>query len=460
MTQLPAPMALSGMQRGGRATGLLTPATLRRQAGVLIATACVLASMPGQGADEFTFDVEKFEARPFELRGYVEIEPNYAQSNQDGALYQLQFFDEEPRDSISRLPAVLELDGRYRRDITTLSFRTHTAKTWDYTDESGETVLYEGLLNLQPDPAFSLDLGKKAYRWGTGYAWNPVAFVERAKDAGNPDLAREGFWIAGFDYIKTYGGRLKTVAFTPLVLPNRGNINNDFGKEGFTNYAAKLYMLYLNTDIDFMFLTEGSKTARYGMDFASNITTNFAVHGEFAYLTDVSLHNITPDCNFTQEAPDDKISYLLGLRFRTEADATWIAEYYYNGAGNREQDQRQFYECVQRAWDAGDSDLLAGLPLDEDVDKGPFTKPNPMRQYINLRAWWREPYNILYFTPGFQVLYNLLDTSYSIAPELNYEGMEKLDLRLRLIVPVGDALTEWGEKPNIYKLEFRVRYYF
>ncbi len=83
-----------------------------------------------------------------------------------------------------------------------------------------------------------------------------------------------------------------------------------------------------------------------------------------------------------------------------------------------------------------------------------------MRQYINLRAWWREPYNILYFTPGFQVLYNLLDTSYSIAPELNYEGMEKLDLRLRLIVPVGDALTEWGEKPNIYKLEFRVRYYF
>ena len=76
MTQLPAPMVLSGMERGGRATGLLTPATLRRQAGVLIATACVVASMPGLGADEFTFDVEKFEAKPFELRGYVEIEPN------------------------------------------------------------------------------------------------------------------------------------------------------------------------------------------------------------------------------------------------------------------------------------------------------------------------------------------------------------------------------------------------
>ena len=50
MTQLPAPMALSGMERGGRATGLLTRATLRRQAGVLIATACVLASVALGGA--------------------------------------------------------------------------------------------------------------------------------------------------------------------------------------------------------------------------------------------------------------------------------------------------------------------------------------------------------------------------------------------------------------------------
>ena len=111
-------------------------------------------------------------------------------TNQDGALYQLEFIDEEQRDSIFRLPAVLELEGRYRRDITTLAFRTHTTKTWDYTDQSGETILYEGLLNLQPTPSYSFDLGKKAYRWGTGYAWNPVAFVERAKDAGNPDLAR------------------------------------------------------------------------------------------------------------------------------------------------------------------------------------------------------------------------------------------------------------------------------
>jgi hypothetical protein len=83
-----------------------------------------------------------------------------------------------------------------------------------------------------------------------------------------------------------------------------------------------------------------------------------------------------------------------------------------------------------------------------------------MRRYFHLRAWWREPYNILYFTPGFLVLYNLDDNSYSVAPELNYEGINNLLLRLRLTVPVGDELTEWGEKPNDYKVELRVRYYF
>ena len=436
-----------------------TRALPRWGAGIMIA-ACVMAASRGLRAEEFTFDAGKFEAKPFELRGYAEVEPSYAETNQAGALYQLEFFDEAPRDSISRLPAVLELEGRYRHDAATLSFRTHSTKTWDYTDTAGENLLYEGLLTLQEDPSFSFDIGKKAYRWGTGYAWNPVAFVERAKDAGNPDLAREGFWTAGFDGIKTFSGPLRTVAFTPLALPNRGSINSDFGREGYINYAAKLYLLYRNTDIDFMFLSEGSRTARYGMDFASNITANFAVHGELAYITDVSPIRITPDCNSQRGEPEDEISYLLGLRYRTEKDVTWIAEYYYNGAGNSVEDQRRFYECVHRAWDTGDPDLLTGLPLDEDLDRGPFTKPNPMLRYFHLRAWWREPYNILYFTPGFLVLYNLDDKSYSVAPELNYEGIDNFLLRLRLTVPVGDELTEWGEKPNNYKVELRVRYYF
>jgi hypothetical protein len=58
------------------------------------------------------------------------------------------------------------------------------------------------------------------------------------------------------------------------------------------------------------------------------------------------------------------------------------------------------------------------------------------------------------------MLYNLDDNSYSIASEILYDGIDPLTLRLRLTVPIGDTLTEWGEKPNDYKVEFRLRYYF
>lgn len=425
-----------------------------------LAVACLAAPLR-VGADEaYTFDTGKYETRAFELRGYAEIEPAYSVSNEQGALYQLEFFDEDPRDSIFRLPAALELEGRYHKGMTTLSFRTHSSKVWDYTHERAEHELYEGLVTLQPNPGFTFDLGKKAYRWGTGYAWNPVAFVEKAKDAGNADLAREGFWTVSFDWIRSFDGPLKTVAFTPLLLPNHGNVNSEFGREGYTNLAARLYLLYGNTDIHFMALGEGSKSARYGVDFASNLSPNFEIHGEAAYVTEVSLLDVTPACKTRQEAPQDTFSYLAGLRYRTEGDFNVIAEYYYNGAGNSKAAQRQFYECVHRAWEADDPDLLAGLPLKGDLDQGPLTKPNPMRRYVNLRAWWDEPNNLLYFVPAIQVLYNLDDNSYSISPELNYDGIDDLSLRLRLTVPIGDPLTEWGEKPNDYKVEFRLRYYF
>ena len=425
-----------------------------------LAVACLAAPLR-VGADEaYTFDTGKYETRAFELRGYAEIEPAYSVSNEQGALYQLEFFGEAPLASIFRLPVALELEGRYRKGMTTLSFRTHSSKVWDYTHERAEHELYEGLVTLQPNPGFTFDLGKKAYRWGTGYAWNPVAFVEKAKDAGNADLAREGFWTVSFDWIRSFDGPLKTVAFTPLLLPNDGNVNSEFGREGYTNLAARLYLLYGNTDIHFMALGEGSKSARYGMDFASNLSPNFEIHGEAAYVTDVSLLDVTPACKTRQEAPQDTFSYLAGLRYRTEGDFNVIAEYYYNGAGNSKAAQRQFYECVHRAWEADDPDLLAGLPLKGDLDQGPLTKPNPMRRYVNLRAWWDEPNNLLYFVPAIQVLYNLDDNSYSISPELNYDGIDDLSLRLRLTVPIGDPLTEWGEKPNDYKVEFRLRYYF
>ena len=410
--------------------------------------------------DEFTFDVDAFERKAFELTGYVELEPEYAKANESGALYQLQFYDIEPEDEIERLTGTVELEANLRQGIVSAKLQTHSEIVWDHLGETQEHALFQAFVSVQPDPGFAVDVGKKAMRWGKGYAWNPVAFVERAKDAGDPDLAREGYWITAADWITRFEGPLQTVALTALVLPVTEEVNKEFGDTGHNHLAAKLYLLYRDIDLDFMFLSKGSRGAKVGMDFSYNIAPNFEIHGEFAHFKDAVKRTVTADCRTGAAQIDDEVSYLLGTRYRTEEDITLLLEYYYNGRGNSESQQRQFYSCVHQAWESGDPALFDLLPVGRDLDKGPFSRPNPMQRYMSFRSWWEEPGDILYLTAGLAALYNLDDQSFSITPEITYEGFDDLELRLRGTMPIGDRLTEWGEKPNDYKIELLMLYNF
>ena len=94
----------------------------------------------------------------------------------------------------------------------------------------------------------------------------------------------EGFIVATADYIKSFDGPLKTFSFTPVLLPVYDHINDDFGNSNKLNFAGRFYFLLYDTDIDLMFMTGGSRPDRYGMDFSRNITTNFEIHGEYAYI--------------------------------------------------------------------------------------------------------------------------------------------------------------------------------
>ena len=62
-----------------------------------------------------------------------------------------------------------------------------------YQGWSNDSRLYQGYLTLKPSDSWSFDVGKKTFKWGKGYAWNPVAFLDRPKDPTDPDLALEGF---------------------------------------------------------------------------------------------------------------------------------------------------------------------------------------------------------------------------------------------------------------------------
>jgi hypothetical protein len=428
---------------------------------VVLSAACLISG-PGlsRAAEKFTFDASEYEKKRFDLGGYAELWPEYLPADQDAALYQLAFFGREQEDNLSRTDAVLELEGRYNRDVLTFFFRTHSNVLWDFDGTEQQNKLFEGVLSVQPASNLTLEAGKKANRWGKGTFSNPVGFIERRKDPNDPDLARQGYWMASMDWVRSFDGPLQTVSFTPVVVPTVEGLNSDFGEPEHLNLAGKLYMLYRNTDFDLMFLTGGARTPRIGLDFSRNLAPNFEVHGELAYIADFEriLLDPAPGCRTRNAGEQDVTSYLLGLRYRSDQDIAYTLEYFFDGTGNSPEQQRRYYDCVHTAWDEDNAALMARLKSSQLV--GRYARPNPMREYVGFRAAWNEPLDILYFTPALQAFYNLDDNSLQLVPELSYTGLGNFEFRLRGTVPIGSTLTEWGEKANEFKIDLRVRYYF
>ena len=394
------------------------------------------------------------------LNAYAEMYYEHFQLAQDNAAYILNFLNQPGRQTIDRATGVFEVNGKYKKNQYSAEATLHSYYSHDdlrnAISDDDEIRLYEVFGRYQPNSQWTVEAGKRALRWGKGYAWNPVGFVERPKDPNDPELSREGYTVADADYIKSTLGDLQTIAVTPVLLPVTQDINNDYGKTDQYNLAAKVYVLFKNTDIDLLALNDASRSARYGLDFSRNVSPNFEIHGEWAYLSEVRNPLINANGATSIEVKDAH-QWLLGLRYLTESDTTYFLEYYYNGAGYSNSQLQDYYRNLKSAAETNNLSLLNKY---KTVGVNGYLRRSPSQQYMYIRASNKEPFNILYFTPAVTLIYNVVDHSYSLTPEAVYTGITNLELRLKVFILQGDELSEFGEKQNSSKLEIRARYYF
>ncbi len=372
-------------------------------------------------ADEYSFDTSETDKKFYSFGGYAEVKPILFALDRDAALYKTRFFDRNVGNPLRQYDFTLQLDGGIEWNIFKAFTRINNSLSRTYDGWSDDSKPYELFLAAKPTPSLTAAAGKMTAKWGKGYAWNPVAFVDRPKDSDDPMLNLEGFYMAGLDYIKSFEGPLKTFSFSPLILPVDHGLNRDFGESGHINFAAKAYFLLYDTDIDFMVLKGDSRPDRFGFDFSRNITTNLEIHGESAWIDDFRLKKVDA----------------AGVVSESKIDAWSRAYDIYVDTGN-----------------AGPIQKAANLT------RGAYGRSNPMRDYLYFRVSQKEPFDILYFTPAVTTILNLNDRSFSLSPELLYTGVTNLELRLKGTVLVGDNSSEFGEKPNDARLELRVRYYF
>jgi hypothetical protein len=414
--------------------------------------------------EDYSFDLSEIEKEiektPYSLGGYLEFRPTFYWLDDDAAFYKLEFYDRSNRSRLEEYYFRLLLDASYEKGIGEFFLRTNIDAVESGIESDVEATIFEGYASLKPSPSFTADLGKIALNWGKGYATTFVGFAQRPKNPEDPDLPREGFIMALTDYTKSFNGPLQTATLTPVLVPAYKDINDDFGEINNLNLAGKLYLLFYDTDIDLMFLTGDSKPSRVGADFSRNITSNLEIHGEFAYINNFKKKFVDDEGNLFGETFDAK-SYLVGMRYLTPFDTTIICEYYRNGTGFTTDEMKNFYAFVNKGYNtfftSGDDSLIRKAA---SLAEGSYSRRNPTRDYFYLRTIQKEPFDILYFTPALTWIYNLNDQSYSLSPEFLYTGITNLELRLKASFIEGDSNTEYGEKRNDYRLEFRMRYYF
>ena len=421
----------------------------------------LLSSVAGaQAADEYSFDASTFEKKPFELGGYVQAEGDVLGVQQDSVLGRLLAADQANQNQVNRATGVLQLVGKVSYESLSFRFLAYSAASTDQVQTQSSSKFYEADLAYQVTDGVTLNAGKRVMRWGTGYAWNPVGFVERPKDPNDLSLPRQGYVMATGDFVKSNVGPFATLALNAVVLPANSSVNDTFGQGSHTNVAAKLYALVADTDIDLMGLANGSRPGRVGFDFSRNVSTNFEVHGEWARIFDFQQPVLDASGSVATRTANVS-SWLLGARYLTERDVTWIAEYYRNGTGYDQDELEAFLRFGDAALAQAPPGIL--IPLVQraaSLARSNYGQPNPGRDYLYLRASAKEPGNILYFTPSVTAIMNVQDKSFTLTPEVIYTGFNNWELRARGVWLHGTSYTDFGERQFDYRIELYARYYF
>lgn len=428
---------------------------------VLLASAGPSAAAQGAapGVPQETFDITRFEKRALTIGGHVELRPMAVLADRSSLVYRLRFPDGDNR-WISQLNGQFLLDVGYRRGIFNLFTRSVLDGARSGGDWRAEAKSYEAWVSIEPSTSFAAGAGKRTLKWGKGYAWNPVAFLDRPKNPEDPALALEGFVVVSADIIRSFDGPLQTLAVTPVLVPVYDGVNESLGRTGHLHAAGKVYLLLFDTDIDVMFMSGGSRQARWGFDFSRNLRSDIEVHAEVAFSGDEPVTVIGPDGALAIERRGGA-AWLAGIRYLAPTNTTLIAEYYRREAGFTGDEMNWYYDAVAAGLEAfestGDLRELAGLSR---LERSGYATRQPMQSYVFARASQPDAFGRLYLNAAATAIVNASDGSFSLMQEFQYRLLENLEVRSQAGVIAGARRTDFGERQGNLRLELRARYSF
>jgi len=332
-------------------------------------------------ADDYSFDFEELEqidVKNYEYSAYIKGEYKYQDKNN---AYINNYFSET------------FLNFKYfHNDVIVESESMITYENIDSNEDDG-FITNQFFLNYKLDDNNKINFGKKTSKWGKGYFFNPIAFIDIKKDPNNPEQSREGFTQINYKYNKVYRGDLQNLSLDLVYFKTSKDLNNEFYDNNSNTIAMKTYLLYKNIDIDIAYIYNDILANKLGFDFSFNVETNFELHGEYAI------------------ADNSTYSNLFGIKYLTSNELTITSEYFY---------QNEQLSSNQSFWD---------------------------NEYLLTKFSQKEPFDIVYFSSYYKNIYNLSDNSQQNSIGFIYTKIKNLSIDLSFGVNSGNKKSEFGTKP-------------
>ncbi|HCT83694.1 MAG TPA: hypothetical protein DF296_00660 [Candidatus Margulisbacteria bacterium] len=394
------------------------------------------------------------EDKKLEWSGNLDSRYLLLQSNQNSPFYKMSFWKSGNLSKyLSQYRNDLYLNADYQQE--NLGVHIKTLSTF-YSDSATSFSLLEAYGNVNISSSSFMQIGKRIYSWGKGYAFNPVGYVNPLKNPENPNQLQQGIDSLSVEYVKSFTtGPLANFALTGILIPATNTTGNHYAQIEDTDIALKSYFLFFDTDIDLMGYLSRTNPKRIGLDFSRNIKENLEVHGELSYSWSIPKSVILENTLNTQSK--DNHSWLLGLRYLNEQNTTLIAEYYHNGNGLTKDEFQTYRNFVSGAVSSGSDTAVRRAST---YNKDYFNASVLMQDYIYFKASQPEPFGWLYFTPSLLAIYNVADGSALISAPLSFSPVTNFELIFWSTIMAGGSGTEFGSKQVQKKVEVWMRFYY
>ena len=416
---------------------------------------------PAVFSQDYDFDVSEFEKKPFEFSGTAEFRPSFIIPEKKSLSWKLKYYDNTGSHKVLDNYLLLALPvAKFEKKGVLLYASTdarigynHPENGWDFN-----LSLLEGYGKYEFNPRWSILLGKKLYKWGKGYIYNPVSYAGRQKDVNDVDASLEGYYTACVEYVKSFSSKVfKNLSQELVFIPVYKKLNDDYSTGDRHWLVSRTYFLIVNTDYELFFTVSENYDYKFGVAAAHNILTNWEIHGELSFLPETDKMLISKNGYPELQTAKNTIQSIVGTRYLSPFNATFYLEYIYNGAGLSKDEMQNWCASAHNAL------VSQNIPAVNSIRKEWFQNLNKqffMNHYIYFKIQYPEPFDFLYFTPSLYLLFNTVDKSFLGGLDMNYKRYDRISFNLKLFGLYGKTNSEFGSKISELKTELKIKFFF